>query len=159
MLPTAVKDDTFAYILAFVLKKFPSNVSAFRSSLGYEIVSRLSRSLPQLPYPSNGKPEGLDDRCHHTQMAPSVLEDLSMLLQLDSFEEGGIEGRLSRKITKTSKRKATTGIHAKINDRLFQALGYQVPGTRESAEETIESVLDDQKDTLTVSISSSETVR
>lgn len=158
MLATAVKDDTFAYILAFVLKKFPSNVSAFRSSLGYEIVSRLSRSLPQLPYPSNGKPEGLDDRCHHTQMAPSVLEDLSMLLQSDFFE-GGIEGRLNRKITKSSKRKATTGIHAKINDRLFQALGYQVPGTRESAEETIESVLDDQKDTLTVSIPSSETVR
>jgi hypothetical protein len=153
MLATAVKEDTSAYILAFVLDKFPLNVSAFRSSLGYKIVSRLSRSLPQLPYPSNGQPEGLGDRCRHTQIAPSILEDLSMLLQSSFFEEAGIEGRSSRKIMqkpKSSRRKAKTGIHAEINDRLCQALGSQVPRTRESAEETLKSVLDDQKDTLRV---------
>ena len=161
MLATAVKDDTSAYILAFVINTFPSTASAFRSSLGYEIVSRLSLSLPQLPFPSNSKPEGLDDRCRHTQMAPSILEDLSILLQSSFFEEASIEGRSSRKATqqpKSSRRRAVTGVHTEVNDRLFQALGSQVPSTRESAEEMIESVLDGEKDTLRVSIQPFEVV-
>ncbi len=161
MLATAVKDVTSAYILGFVLDKFPSNVSAFRSSLGYEIVSRLSRSLSQLPYPSDGLPEGLDDRCRHTQMAPTILEDLAILLQSSFFEEAEFEGRSNRKTAqqpKSSRRKATTGVHAETNDRLFQALGSQVPRTHESAEEVIQSTVDNQKDTLRVSTPSSEIV-
>ncbi len=158
MLATAVKDVTSAYILGFVLDKFPSNVSAFRSSLGYEIVSRLSRSLSQLPYPFNEQPEDLDDRCRHTQVAPTILEDLSLLLQSSYFEKGEFEGRSNKKTTqqhKSSRHKATTGVHAEINDRLSQALGSQVPRTRESAEKMIMSIVDNQKDTLRVSTSSS----
>ncbi|KAI9453661.1 hypothetical protein BJY52DRAFT_1418183 [Lactarius psammicola] len=147
---SSVNHATSTHILGFVLNKFPPNASVFRSSLGYEIVSRLSRSLPQLPYPLNGRPEGLDDRCHRTQMAPTTLEDLSILLQSGFFEEAEFEGRSNRKATqqpKSSRHKATT-VQAEINDRLFQALGSQVPKTRESAEEMIKSIVDDQKDTL-----------
>ena len=132
----------------FVLNKLSPTVSTFRASLGYEIVYRLSRSLSQFPYSSNGKPEGLDDRCHHTQMAPSVLEDLALLLQPGYFEEGGSS---NRKTTQTSRRKAVTGVYSEINDRLFRALGPQVPSTRESVEEAIMSIVDSQKATLKVS--------
>ncbi|KAH9172873.1 hypothetical protein EDB89DRAFT_841924 [Lactarius sanguifluus] len=76
----SVKDVTSAYILDFTLDKFSSNISSFSSSFGYEIVSRLSRSLSQLPYPSNKLPEDLDDRCRLTQMASTILEDLFTLL-------------------------------------------------------------------------------
>ena len=148
MLATVVNDDITAYILGFVLNKLPPNVSAFRSSLGYEIVYRLSRSLSQFPYPPNGKPEGLDDRCHHTQMAPSVLEDLALLLEPGFFEEGESS---NRKAAQTSRRKAITGVYAEINDRLFRALGTQLPRTRESVEEMIRSIVDNQKATLKVS--------
>jgi hypothetical protein len=148
MLATVVNDSTSAYILGFILNKFPPNVSAFRSSLGYEIVCRLSRSLSQFPYPSDGKPEGLDDRCHNTQMAPSVLEDLAVLLQPGYFEEGESS---NRKTTHTSRRKATTGVYAEITDRLFRALGPQVPRTRESVEEMMKSIFDSQIDTIRVS--------
>ncbi|KAH8984684.1 hypothetical protein EDB92DRAFT_2117028 [Lactarius akahatsu] len=150
---SSVNDVTCAYILDFVLDKFPSesNVSAFRSSLGYEIVSRLSRSLSRLPYPSNGRPEGLDDRCHDTQRAPATLEDLSILLQSGFLEEAESEGRSNRRTTQQSRGsrgKGTTDVHTEIYDRLFQILGSQVPRTRESAEEMIKSIVDSQKDTL-----------
>ncbi|KAH9172882.1 hypothetical protein EDB89DRAFT_1885655 [Lactarius sanguifluus] len=150
---SSVNDVTCAYILSFVLNKFPSesNVSAFRSSLGYEIVSRLSHSLSQLPYSSNGRPEGLDDRCHDTQGAPTTLEDLSILLQSGFLEDVESEGRSNRRImqqSRGSRAKGTTNVHTEIYDRLFQVLGSQVPRTRESAEEMIKSIVDSQKDTL-----------
>ncbi|KAH8984688.1 hypothetical protein EDB92DRAFT_1950637 [Lactarius akahatsu] len=145
---SSVNDVTCEYILGFVLNKFPSNVSAFRSSLGYEIVSRLSRSLSQLSYPSDGRPDGLDGRCHHTEIAPNTLEDLSLLLQSSFFEEAETSNRRSMQQSKTSRRKAPTGTHTEISDRLFQALGSQVPRTRESAEDVMKSIVDDQKDTL-----------
>ncbi|KAI9453663.1 P-loop containing nucleoside triphosphate hydrolase protein [Lactarius psammicola] len=148
---SSVQDVTSTYILRFILNEFSSDVGAFRASLGYKIVSRLSLSLSQLPYPSNGRPEGLDDRCRHTQIAPTIIEDLSLLLQSGFFEEIEFEGRSNRKTTqrpKSSRRKATTGMHAETNDRLFQALGSRVPRTRESAEEIIQSTIDNQKDTL-----------
>ncbi|KAH9075544.1 hypothetical protein EDB83DRAFT_2515178 [Lactarius deliciosus] len=150
---SSVNDVTCAYILGFLLDKFPSesNVSAFRSSLGYEIVSRLSHSLPRVPYPSNGRPEGLDDRCHDTQGAPATLEDLSILLQSGFLEDTESEGRSNRRITQQSRgsrAKGTTNVHTEIYDRLFQVLESQVPRTRESAEEMIQSIVDSQKDTL-----------
>ncbi|KAH9017010.1 hypothetical protein EDB85DRAFT_2203580 [Lactarius pseudohatsudake] len=150
---SSVNDVTCAYIQSFVLDKFPSesNVSAFRSSLGYEIVSRLSHTLSRLPYPSNGRPEGLDDRCHDTQGAPTTLEDLSILLQSGFLEDADPEGRSNRRTTQQSRgsrAKGTTNVHTEIYDRLFQVLGSQVPRTRESAEEIIQSIVDSQKDTL-----------
>ncbi|KAI9455099.1 hypothetical protein BJY52DRAFT_1417616 [Lactarius psammicola] len=145
-----VNGVTSTYISDFVLNKFPLKISAFHSSLGYEIVSRLSRSLLQLPYPPNARPEGLDDHCHRTQMAPSILEDLCMLLQPNFFEEADSSKRKIRTTqqSKTLRRKAPTGAHTEINDRLFRALGPQVPRTRESAEDMIKSIVDSQKDTL-----------
>lgn len=80
-------------------------------------------------------------------MAPSVLEDLAVLLQPGFFEEGESS---NRKATQTSRRKAITGVYAEINDRLFRALGPQVPRTRESVEEMIKSIVDNQKNTLRV---------
>ena len=150
MLATAVNDDTFARILGFVLDEFPSIASTFCSSLGYKIVSRLSTSLSQLPYPSEEKPEGLDDRCHHTQIAPSLFDDLSILLQ-PGFFEGELSNRKATQQYKTSRTKARTGEHAEVHDRLFLALGPQVPRTRNSAEEMINSIVGNQKDTLIVS--------
>lgn len=88
-------------------------------------------------------------------MAPTTLEDLSMLLQSDFFEEAEFEGRSrNRKAmhpSKGSKRNAATGAYAEINERLSQALGSEVPITRESAEKKIKSIVENQKDTLKVS--------
>jgi hypothetical protein len=146
---TAVNDVTSEHILNLVLNNFPEDVSAFHSSLGYEIVSRLARSLLQL-YPSDGKPEGLDDRCHNTQIAPSTLEDLSMLLQTSFFEAESSNRKTTQK-SKSSRRIAPTRVYTEINDRLFRALGPQVPKTRESAEEMMKSIVENQKNSLKVS--------
>jgi hypothetical protein len=151
---TAVSDVTSEHILNFVLNSFPRDVSAFHSSLGYEIVSRLARSLLQL-YPSDGKPEDLDDRCHNTQMAPSTLEDLSMLLQTSFFEEAESSNRKTTQKSKSSRRIAPTRVYTEINDRLFRALGPQVPKTRESAEEMMKSIIENQKNSLKASTLSS----
>jgi hypothetical protein len=152
---TAVNDVTSAHILTFALNNFPKDVSAFHSSLGYEITARLSRSLSQL-YPSGGKPQGLDDRCQDTQMAPSILEDLSMLLQTSFFEEAESSNRKTTQKSKTSRRTAPTRVYTEINDRLFRALGPQVPKTRESAEEMMKSIVDNQKNSLRASTLSSD---
>ena len=157
-LPTAINDVASAYILGFILSEFPPEVGAFHSSLGYQIVSRVSRSLSKLPYSSNRKPEGLDDRCHDTEMAPSILEDLSILLQISFFEEAEPSNRKSTQKSKTARRRAPTGVLAEINDRLFRALGPQVPRSRESAEEMIRSVVDNQMDTLRVSTPSRDII-
>ena len=158
-LATAVNNVTSAYILSFVLSEFPPDAREFHSSLGYEIVSRLSHSLSKLPYSSNRKPEDLDDRCHNTKMAPSILEDLSTLLQLSFFEEAESSNRKTTQKSKTARRRAPTGAFAEINDRLFRALGPQVPRSRESAEETMRSIVDNQMDTLRVRIPSPDTIR
>ncbi|KAH9075547.1 hypothetical protein EDB83DRAFT_2312005 [Lactarius deliciosus] len=151
---SSVNNTTFAYILSFVLNKFPSNPSEFRSSLGYETVFRLSRSLSQLSYDFNGRPEYLDDHCRRTEMAPTVLEDLSTLLQSSFFEEAESSNRKTTQQSKAQqsktprRRKALTGAHAEIEDKLFQALGSRVPRTRESAEKILTEVVKNQKDTL-----------
>lgn len=155
MLATAIKDVTSAEILGFLLDKFSTNVGEFRSSLGYETVSRLSLSLSQLSYPPNGQPEGLDRRRRHTEMAPTIVEDLSILLQSGFYEDEESEGRSNRKTMQQSKSsgcKATAVVHAEVHDRLFQVLESQVPRTRESAEDMIKLVVDNQKDLLKVSI-------
>ncbi|KAH9065010.1 hypothetical protein EDB87DRAFT_1574733 [Lactarius vividus] len=90
---SSINHVTSEYILGFIFNKFIPNICVFRSSLGYEIVSRLSCFLSQLPHPSNGRPEGLDHRCHGIQMALTILEDLSLLLQSGSLEEVESEGR------------------------------------------------------------------
>ena len=151
---TAVNDATCANILNFALNNFPKDASAFHSSLGYEIISRLSRSLSQL-YPSDAKPKDFDDRCHDTRMAPSTLEDLSRLLQTSFFEESKVSNRKIAQKSKTSRRTAPARVNTEINDRLYQALGSQVPSTRESAEEMVKWIIDNQKDTLMVSTLSS----
>ncbi|KAH9172884.1 hypothetical protein EDB89DRAFT_2229130 [Lactarius sanguifluus] len=148
---SSVNHVTSEYILGFIVNNFPPNISVFRSSLGYEIVSRLSHFLSQLPYPSNGRPEGLDDRCHRTQRAPTILEDISKLLQSGFLEEAESARRSNRRTTqqsRSSRGEASTGVHTEINDRLFQALGPQVPRTRESAEKLIKSIVANQKDTV-----------
>ncbi|KAH9065001.1 hypothetical protein EDB87DRAFT_1756197 [Lactarius vividus] len=148
---SSVKDVTSEYILGFILDKFSSDISSFSSSLGYEIASRLSHSLSQLSYPSNKLPEGLDDHCRHTQMVPTILKDLCTLLQ-SSFFEAESSNRKTAQQSKTSRRKNTTRLpsrlHAEIEDRLLQALGSQVPETRESVEDIVQSTIDKQKGTL-----------
>lgn len=150
---TAVNDVTYASISNFALNSFPKDASAFHSSLGYEIVSRLSRSLSQL-CPSETKPKDFDDLCRNTQMAPSTLEDLSMLLQTSFFEESTVSNRKNAQKSKTSRRTAPTRV-TETNDRLYQALGPRVPSTRESAEEMVKWIIDNQRDTLMVSTISS----
>jgi hypothetical protein len=155
LLATAVNDVTSAYILNFVLNKFPRDVSAFHSSLGYEIVSRLSRSLSNSRILPTENQKASMIVVIIPKWLPAYSKTFLMLLQPSFFEEAESSNRKTMQKSKTSRRKAMTGMYAEINDRLFRALGPQVPRTRESAEEMIKSVFDSQKDTLRVSTLSS----
>jgi hypothetical protein len=72
---------------------------------------------------------------------------------LQFLGDGEVEGKQSKKNRQRSKSlrpKVPTAAHAEINDRLSQALGYRAPRSRDSAQEQVQSTLDEQKDILKV---------
>ena len=150
---TAIGADRAKFISEFLLKNFPSTAEGFNSALGYQVLFRLSNSLSRLPYPPNQQQKQLDDRRSEIEKAPAVLEDLSKLLQGGVFDDAEAEGKASKKNkqrSKSSRSNATTAAHAEINDRLCQALGYQAPKSRDSAQQLLQSTLDTQKNILKV---------
>jgi len=85
-----------------------------------------------------------------------LLEDLSKLLRegyLDRAEAERTVYKKNMKHVKTSRSKVTSGVHAEINDRFFNALGREAPKDRESAEEMIRSIVITQKNALEVRLS------
>ncbi|KAI0297515.1 hypothetical protein B0F90DRAFT_1819255 [Multifurca ochricompacta] len=128
-----VGHDTAAYISKFILNKFPSNAEGFTTSLGYQILSRLSNCLSGLPYPSGQQPDGLEDHQTHTRMAPAILEYLSTLLLSGVFDKAGTGRRSNKNMVQrfeSSRSKSPTG-----KPRLL-------------AEEMIRSTIDTQKNIL-----------
>ena len=152
-LATAVSNDSAALVTQFIFNGFPSNADGFRASLGYRILSQLSHTLARLSYPAGQSPDQLNDRRHDIEIAPALLEDLSILLGEGFLDDAEVEKKVNRKNTqrgKTSRSKVTSGVHAGINDRLFRALGREAPRSRSAAEELVQSVIDGQRNILEV---------
>jgi hypothetical protein len=152
---TAVSEEGYKVILQYILDGLPSDASGFRASLGYQVLSRLSRSLSRLPYDSDQKPERLDDYRRDIETAPSLLDDLFKLLREGYLDTAEAESKANKKTMqrgKTSRFKVTSGAHAEINDRLFNA-GRKAPKDRDSAEEMIRSIIATQKNALVVRLS------
>ena len=150
---TAVSKDSAELLSKFVLDSLRPGPNGFRASLGYKILSRLSRSLSRLAYPSDQQPEHLNDHRRDIEIAPEVLEDLSTLLREGFLDKGEAEGKGNKKGThrgKTPRFKLMSGVHVGINDRLFQALGREAPKSPDAADQLIQSVINTQKDILKV---------
>jgi len=152
-LATAVSNDSIALVSCFIFNGLPSNADGFRASLGYRILSQLSHSLACLSYPSGQQPDQLNAYRHDIEIAPALLEDLSTLLREGFLDETEVEKKVNKKNTqrgKTSRSKATSGVHGEINDRLFRALGREAPRSHSAAEELVQSVMDGQRNILDV---------
>jgi hypothetical protein len=152
-LATAVRDDGATLISNFILDEFPSDADKFNTSLAYQVLSRLSNSLSRLPYPTSQHQELLDNHRREIEKAPAVLEDLSTLLQGGFFDDTGAKEKRNKKKkhqTRNSRPTVPTVAHAEVIDRLSQALGYQAPKSRDSAEQLVQSTLDAQKNVLRV---------
>jgi hypothetical protein len=148
-----VNNNSATLVSQFILDRLPSNADGFRASVGYKILSHLSRSLARLPYPSSQQPEKLDDYHRDIEIAPILLEDLSNLLREGFLDEAEVESKANKKNTQKGNgpwSKVTSGVHAEINDRLFRALRREAPRTRNAAEELVQSLLDGQKNILEV---------
>ena len=153
MLATAISKDSAELLSRFVLDALPLDADGFRASLGYKILSRISRSLSRLAYPSDELPKRLNDFRREIEIAPKVLEDLSKLLSEGFLDKGEAEGKTNKKDTrrgKTPRFKPISGVHAEISDRLFQALGREAPKSPDAADQLIQSVINTQKDILKV---------
>lgn len=152
-LSKAISEDSVKLVSEFIIEKIPSNTDGFRDSLAYQILSRLSHSLPRLAYPSGQQPDNFDDHRRDTEAAPALLEDLSRLSREGYLDGAETEGKTNKKNTqrgKTQRSKVTSVAHAEINDRLFQVLGREAPKNRESADELVQSIITTQKNTLKV---------
>jgi hypothetical protein len=150
---TAVSEEGNKVVWQYILDRLPSDAGEFRASLGYQVLSRLSQSLSRLPYPSDQKPERLDDYRRDIEIAPALLEDLLKLLREGYLDKAEVEGKANKKNMqrgKTSRFKVTSAAHVEINDRLFNALGRNAPKDRDSAEEMIRSTIVAQKNALEV---------
>ena len=150
-----MSNDSTALIKRFIFNGLPSNADGFRASLFYRILSQLSHSLARLSYPSGQRQQSdhLNAYRRDIEIAPALLEDLSTLLREGFLDDTEVEKRLNKKTTqrgKTSRSKATSGVHAEINDRLFRALGREAPRSRNAAEELVQSVIDGQRNILEV---------
>ena len=148
-----MSNDNAALVSRFIYNGLPSNADGFRASLGYRILSQLSHSLAHLSYPSGQQPDQLNAYRHNIEIAPALLEDLSTLLREGFLDETEVEKKVNKKNTqrgKTSRSKATSGVHGEINDRLFRALGREAPRSHSAAEELVQSVMDDQRNILDV---------
>lgn len=148
-----MSDDNAPLVSRYILNGFPSNADGFQASLGHRILSRLSRSLARLSYPSGQQPDQLNDHCRNIEIAPALLEDLSTLLRGGFLDEAEVEKKASKKNTqrvKTSRSKVTSSEHAQINDRVFRALGREGPTSRSAAEELVQFLIDGQRNILEV---------
>lgn len=153
---TAVSEECYKVVSQYILDRLPLDARGFRASLGYQVLSRLSQSLSRLPYPSNQKPERLDDYRRHIEIAPALLEDLFKLLLEGYLDKAEVEGKANKKNMqrgRTSRFKVTSGAHVEINNRLFNALGREAPKDRDSAEEMIQSIMVTQRNALEVRLS------
>ena len=152
---TAISEEGYKIVSQYIFDRLPLDASEFRASLGYHALSRLSQSLSRLPYPSDQKPERLDDYQRDIEIAPALIEDLFKLLQEGYLDKAEAEGKSKKNMQrgKTSRFKATSGAHVEINDRLFNALGREAPKDRDSAEGMIRSVIATQKNALEVRLS------
>jgi hypothetical protein len=150
----AISEDSVELVLRFILDNFPSDADGLRASLGYQILFHLSHSLSRLPYPSGQRPVHFDSHRHDIGAAPALLEDLSKLLREGYLDVAEAEGKTNKKKNrqrgKTQQLKVKSVAHGEINDRLFQALGREAPGNRESAEELVQSVIATQRNILKV---------
>jgi hypothetical protein len=151
-LAKAISEDSVKLVSQFVHGKFPSDTDGFRASLGYQILSRLSHSLSRLPYPSGQQPVNFDEHRRNIEVAPALLEDLSRLLGEGYLDGAAAEGKTNKnkRRGKTQRSKVVSIAHAEINDRLFNTLGHDAPRNRDSAEESIQSIIATQKNTLEV---------
>jgi hypothetical protein len=149
-LASAVSNGSATLISQFILDKLPPVADEFRASLGYNILSHLSYSLARLSYPSGQRPEDIDAYRPDIEIAPTLLEDLSKLLQEGFLGDVEVESKANKKKGRASRSKVTSGVHAEINDRLYRALGREAPRTCDAAEELVQSVLDSQKNILEV---------
>jgi hypothetical protein len=152
-LATAVSEQSANLISRFVLERLPSDIDGFRASLGYKTLSRVSISLSRLSYSSGQQPADLDDHRRKVEMAPTLLEDLSKLLQEGFFDEAETESKAKKRNAhrgRTQRSKVVSDEHARINDQLFQTLGSDAPRTRDEAEEAVYSIIGAQKDMLNV---------
>lgn len=152
---TAVSEEGYKVVSQYILDSLSSDAGGFPASLGYQVLSRLSRSLSRLPYHSDHKPERLDDYRRDIEIAPALLEDLLKLLREEYLDKAEAEGKANKKNMqrgKTSRFKVTSGAHVEINDRLFNA-GRKAPKDRDSAEEMIRSIIVAQKNALEVRLS------
>ena len=147
-----MNNDSLTLISQFILDSFSSNADEFRTSFVYCVLSRLSHSLPRLPYLSDQQRDQLDDYRHDIEIAPALLEDLSALLREGFLDEAEVEKKTNKSTQrgKTLRTKVTSGAHGEINDRLFRALGREAPRSRSAAEELVRSVIDGQKNILEV---------
>lgn len=154
MTPTiAVSEEGYKVVSQYILDRLPSDAGGFRASLGYQVLSRLSQSLSRLPYPSDRKPERLEDYRRDIEIAPALLEDLFKLMGEGYLDKAEVEGKANKKNMqrgKSSRFKVTSGAHVEINDRLFNALGSEAPKDRDSAEEMIRSIIVTQRNALEV---------
>ncbi|KAI9510706.1 hypothetical protein F5148DRAFT_1177323 [Russula earlei] len=147
---SSVGEECVNLISRFVRDTLPSDIDAFRTSLSYKILSRLSSSLSRLSYPSGQQPENLDNYRRKVEMAPTVLEYLTTLLREGFFDEEA-ENRAGKRNVhrgRTPRSKVASEEHSKIDDLLFHALGSEAPRSGDEAEETVQSIMDDQTDIL-----------
>lgn len=154
MTPTpAISEDSFKLVSEYILERLASGADGFQACLTYQVLSRLSHSLSRLQYPSDQQPGRLDDYRRDVEVAPTVLEDLSKLLQEGYLDVAEAESKANKKNMqrgKAQRSKVTSVAHSEINDRLFNALGREAPRNRESAEELIQSIIVTQKNILEV---------
>jgi hypothetical protein len=150
---TAVSEDSSEVVLKYILDRLPSDADGFRTSLGYHVLSRLSRCLSRLPYPSDQQPVHFDNYQKDIEAAPALLEDISRLLQgehLDGAEAEGNTNKKSKQRGKSQRSKVTSVAYPEINNRLFRDRGHEVPRDRQSAEGLVHSIIATQKDALKV---------
>ena len=148
-----MSNDSLTLISRFILDSFSSNADEFRTSFGYCVLSRLSHSLPRLPYLSGQQlDQQLNAYRRDIEIAPALLEDLSTLLREGFLDEAEAKKKTNKNTQrgKTLRTKVTSGAHGEINDRLFRALGREAPRSRSAAEQLVQSVIDGQKNILEV---------
>ncbi|KAH9985773.1 hypothetical protein BJV77DRAFT_1031306 [Russula vinacea] len=133
---SSISEDSSKLVSQHILDRFPSDAEGFRASLGYQVLSRLSHSLSRPPYTSGQQ--------------PCLLKDYRLVARgyLDGAEAESKANKRTLQRGKNQRSKVTSVAHSEINDRLFQALGREAPRNRESAEESIRSIIATQKVTL-----------
>lgn len=149
MLTTAVCDAHATRITTSILNKFPSRIEEFYDSVGYQVISRLSYTLDNLPFATGGKPDGLDDHLQHGKMALATLKELRELLQGKVLNKRPIVTKKDKRSPQLY-RQSEPSANMEGAIQCFEALGLRFPRTRLSAEETTQKIIDTQRNVLKV---------